>query len=345
MPIEPVSAALIGGGALLLLLRGKGQDAPVPPPSGAPPKVDPCGPEALQSVIASAAAGAGTGAAGGPQSAGASAGVGVLLNPATIQCAPNLITKAFKDLCGKADRAAADLKRKGFEMPKQYNSWSCEQRLAFIAALTTGAGLPVVAVLVAGNLAIQTTEGAKRGLRRAEAAVGAVSKRMRLPVPKFADDLLKSGGSAVEDVKRGAKKYAKKVGLGGTGEIAMAQRRQDVDFGYLGNFGVIASGTGTQSRGNFGYVGRVPQYVTQETKKSSGVSQETKTGLINAGASIIGDVLGAFLPKRSSVSPSAPAPAPTTVVVQGGSSLPSWALPVIGLGLVGVLVFSMSKRR
>lgn len=322
---EPATLLIVGGAALIAFMR-KGGETVVQQAQNIAQQACPPG-QVEEAVINNAAAGGTTGAPAGPYGAavGAAAGAGLAF---ASQCGQQAIKDALGRACKKADAVVAKIRSTGLvKIPSGYYGWSCEQRLAFIAAavgpgwvMAIGGGGLLVTAAVAEKLANEF----KRNLKKAEAVLGTVSRRLGIPPPpKFADDILKDAARAAQNVVSNAtdavSDAAKKLnpfgGLAATG--AVMHNRMDVDFGYLGNFGQLATGSGTQARGTFDV-----------------------NAAVQAGAGLLSSVFG-----RRTSTVSAPA-APATVVVQsgGGSGLPSWALPV-GLGVAAIGVIALVARK
>ena len=235
-------------------------------------------------------------------------------------------------LCANADRVYAKLKAAGADTPStsKWNGLSCDQKMAFIAAL----GPYGVPMLVAGALVSGFVSNAAGEFKRYG---GAAAKSLGSAAKSFSDSVTSSASSAASSV-------AKSVGLGAMPEAAHkgATMRQimDVDFGYLGNFGAISGGGGRQVRGNFGGLGATapsttPTYASYIDSITAAVQQATtsyKTVTAKPAAK-------APSPAQASYAPAPRASAPAS------AGLPSWVLPAVGLGLVGALAFSMSRRR
>lgn len=161
---EPVSltigAGLLAAGATSLwaMLKGGAESAYQPIQELAKG----CSQQQAEAALARAAAsGAATGAStGNPYAAGASAGIAVL--PDILQCGPALINKAKKALCKKADRVASQLKAKGAKIPKAWGSFSCDEKIAWIAALGPTGVAQVLAGQLIGKFATDAADEVKK---------------------------------------------------------------------------------------------------------------------------------------------------------------------------------------
>lgn len=162
----PVMQAQLGpaaalGAIWLLLSGGSGKN-----------KVDPCSSDAIQQSLAQGAkgavGGAATGAAVGPWGAAAAGGLqGILGASAAIGCGIQQIQAAKDKLCKNAASVAAQMRDKGFSLPLGFDSWSCDQQMAFIAALGPF-GIPM---LLAGALVNGAINGLAEELQKTEQAL------------------------------------------------------------------------------------------------------------------------------------------------------------------------------
>jgi hypothetical protein len=153
-------AGIVGLGAFLF---ATGAFAAEPAVSPMPlPMEDPCGAEALQRVLANGAAGAGAGVAAGGAGAAVGAGAGIALSPQVLQCGLPAINKAKAALCKKADQVVKQLRAKGGAVPKEYDRWSCDQKIAFVAALGPEGVAMVLAGALAGKWATATANEIKK---------------------------------------------------------------------------------------------------------------------------------------------------------------------------------------
>ena len=165
------------------------------------PGESPCGSAALQRAIAGAAAGGATGAAAGPYGAGA--GAGIAIAPGLLQCGPDKFNKAKKFLCANADKVVAKLKAKGAKIPKQWKKFSCDEKIAWVAALgPTG----ITMVLAGALLGKFSTDAVNETKRFAEFAAKTAGK-----YGNAAKDAAKDFGGSVSDA---GKSVAKSIGIG-----------------------------------------------------------------------------------------------------------------------------------
>ena len=245
-------------------------------------------------------------------------------------------------LCKNADKLYAKLKAKGAALPKQskWDGLSCDQKLAFIVALGPyGASMLVAGALVGGFATDAAKEFQKYG-KDAAKKLGSAGK-------DFSD--------AVSNVTSGVTVSVPKVrnpfgGLGcETGDVAMRLGQQDVDFGYLGNFGVVASGSGTQRRGDFAGLGYGPMGVPMGATAPPPASYNYAAGIDKAieaakqAAALAKALKGKSKPSGQTVSPAQASYVPPRT---GGGGLPSWAIPVgVGVFALGAVAFFASKRR
>ena len=249
-------------------------------------------------------------------------------------------------LCKNADKLYAKLKAKGAALPKQskWDGLSCDQKLAFIVALGPyGASMLVAGALVGGFATDAAKEFQKYG-KDAAKKLGSAGK-------DFSD--------AVSNVTSGVTVSVPKVrnpfgGLGcETGDVAMRLGQQDVDFGYLGNFGVVASGSGTQRRGDFAGLGYGPMGAPGVPAPPPPMSAAPAPSYMSyvdqaiAAAKKAEELRKALRGSKPSGKTSSPAQAQYAPPRQGGgSALPSWALPVgVGVIALGAIALFASKRR
>lgn len=189
-----------GGGALYVLSRNKQTfDAPRAPGE--------CDPAVIQAALAqtatNTAGGAAQGSAAGPYGAGAGAGIGAALsvaaNPNLAKCGIAAFNKAKANLCVKADVIVTKLRAKGAAIPKAYYGYSCDQKIAFAAAVL-GAGPAGVGALVAGTLTASLAVRSGKELSHLTNAAGNYAARVtagaKLPKIKFP----KLFGLGVEEV-------------------------------------------------------------------------------------------------------------------------------------------------
>ncbi|MDO8681287.1 MAG: hypothetical protein Q7R30_22435 [Acidobacteriota bacterium] len=242
-------------------------------------------------------------------------------------------------LCRNADKVYAKLKEKGAELPSQskWDGLSCDQKMGFIAALGPyGTALLLAGALVGGFVTGAAAETAKYAKAAAKSiGVSGAAK-------SFADAV--SGATSGVHVSVGGKKLfgLRLNGIANPQEMPAMRPTMDVDFGYLGNFGSVRTGGGSQTRGNLGGLGGPagPGSGTGETSWSSYLPS-------------FDQALKAYttVTAKPTTAPRAPSPISVTsgggrVAPQAGAALPSWALPAAGLLAVGGLVYVLvSKRR
>lgn len=194
-------AVAIGGAGVLAyaLSRGKQGFAPATPlPAG-----NPCSSkrmkERLATLAASGVQGAATGASVAPTGAGVGVGAGAglltaaLSDPNLAKCGAGRIKAAIQDTCRHADKAVREMRKKGVYVPRDYDRWSCEQRIAYAAAALTPSGLILGYGVSAGQATIDEAQ------RAADKAAKAVSH------------------AASE-----AKKLGKKIGIGGLEDMPLS---------------------------------------------------------------------------------------------------------------------------
>ena len=92
------------------------------------------------------------------------------------------LNKARNIACGKIDSVIAQLRAKGAKVPKM-TGWSCDQKIAFVAALGPYGIATVVAGALVGQLATNTAHEVARNIDRATDAVKDISKRLGLKIP------------------------------------------------------------------------------------------------------------------------------------------------------------------
>lgn len=147
--MEPVTLAL-GAAAAWLLLGGSKPATSTPAP--APPKDDPCSPEKVEAVVVGAVQGGVQGASvGGAYGAGAGAALPVLTSRSSLACGQKKINEAKARLCKKADAVAHKLEARfgSSVVPKRWDKFSCDEKIAWVAAL----GPLGTSALLAGTLA------------------------------------------------------------------------------------------------------------------------------------------------------------------------------------------------
>lgn len=174
-----LAIAAIGGGALYLATR-KQQTGPVPVPQ----VPDECSHENIQAALAATAAqtagGAATGAAAGGVGAGIGAGVGaglsVAANPSLAKCGLAAFNKAKQTLCTKADMVVSQIRARGGAVPAEYNRWSCDQKIAFVAALGPAGVAALLAGALVGRLATDTVNEVKRAVGNVQNAASSNAK-------------------------------------------------------------------------------------------------------------------------------------------------------------------------
>lgn len=191
--MDPITV-FVGGAALLYLLGGgKGDSSPNPPPQ------DPCSPERAAEIIMSGVAGGMQGSQLGPKGAAAGAAAGVVgsLRPNDLACSKQAINAAKARLCANADRVASKLRAKygATVIPSKWDKFSCDEKLAWLAAL----GPQGVAAVIAGQL------------------VGNAWNASREEVERWADhasDIVGDSASGARDTVEGwGKKAGKALGL------------------------------------------------------------------------------------------------------------------------------------
>lgn len=197
--MEPLT--LIAGAALVAWVVARGSAPALPSLPAAPP--DPCAAfDFERAALEGAVQGSATGLAGGPKGAAAGAVSGSLL-PLMSQCGRDRIAeelnKAKKAVCAKADKVLRQVNAR----PPGWSSWSCDQRLAYVAVLVSSpAGALVGAAILAGNASASAAK-----------AIKAEADRLRDTATKAAEDF----GQAAEDLAEGAgdavKSGAKKLGI------------------------------------------------------------------------------------------------------------------------------------
>lgn len=376
---EPGTLLIVGGGALALWKAFSKGDEGTPPP-GPPPTQ--CNNERMQQTILAAAQtgvlGAQTGAPAGGAGAGIGAGVGAGLAtlPGLIECGPDKISAAFKDVCAKAVAAKRQLQEQGVPIPAEWNHWSCEQRLAFMAAFPG-----ILPSLLAGHLVGQwATKGAdlfKAGFSSAEAAVaragGHISNESRKAVNKALDNITSGAQHAADQLNPfkgigcssderfgcpperanvttlmafdGAAFYGN-TPVGSLGGVSLSSpggnmHRQDVDFGFLGRApghrgGFNGFGAATPVSNTF--YGNWGQQQPMQEVSTGGTPRGSAFDLNKALDTGAGLLNNLFgRPQESSGAGG------TTVVVSGGT--PAWVLPAAGLLVVGGLAYILLKKR
>lgn len=207
--VLPIIGALTGGkllaiagvGAGAYILTRRGQQLP----QGDQPiqKQNPCHGALLeQQLAASAAQTAAGGASAGAGGAAAGAGISLISNPKLVGCGLSAINRAKANLCRKADRVVAQIRGRGGVVPKGYDSLSCDQKVAFVAALGATAGLGLAVVLggsLVGGLASASGQELTRLADRAKGSVRGFENAV---------------SSTIENIGDTASNLAKKIGLG-----------------------------------------------------------------------------------------------------------------------------------
>lgn len=96
------------------------------------------------------------------------------------------LKKAIKGLgqvaCKHIDRTIQQLRSKGAKVPKM-DGWSCDQKIAFVAALGPYGIATVLAGALAGKLATDTVKEVGRNLAAAQNAVQAISAKLGVKMP------------------------------------------------------------------------------------------------------------------------------------------------------------------
>lgn len=183
-----VGAGVVAAGAAVWALFGGKQTSG----SSGQPIMPGCGEREVTGVVVGSAANAAAGAAAGPYGAAAGAATGVLLNPDTLRCGTQMINKVKKQICARADKTAAEIRKKGGYIPKEFSKLSCDQKIAFIAAL----GPYMLPVLLGTALASGVGKAGAQALRAASAKtcaradkVAADLARRGAKIPKAWDDM------------------------------------------------------------------------------------------------------------------------------------------------------------
>ena len=126
--------------------------------------------------------------------------------PAVVQYLVNRLYAEMQKLknraCKEIDRTLRTIRKHGHEIPYM-DGWSCDQKVAYVVGL----GVPGILLLETAKLGewVVTHPEIRRNLRKAEDAVRDLSKRLRIPHPKF--EFPKVGGTAA--------KLGRKIGIGG----------------------------------------------------------------------------------------------------------------------------------
>lgn len=106
------------------------------------------------------------------------------------------IHKQMLGVCGNIDKVIAALKAKGAPIPNM-SGWSCDQKVAFVAALSPGGIAVLLAGALVGALAVNTVSIVKNSLSQASKAVSDISKKLGVKVPDLS--IPKVGGTT-EDI-------------------------------------------------------------------------------------------------------------------------------------------------
>lgn len=243
---------------------------------------------------------------------------------------------AFRnELCDNANKVYAKLKANGASVPKRstWDSYSCDQKIGFIAALGPyGSAMLAAGALVGGWVSNTTGEwkkfnaygygAAAKGTGWLEAAAGTVGDAAGDAWEATGGQLLGVSGSSLQGISLG-----RNASNGGSMRGTM-----DVDFGFLGK----APGR----RGSFGGLG-YGAYAAHGAAMTPAASAPASgpgfwSSLLNAGTTVA--TAAVTKPAKGSSS----APVGTVTFVQQPGSLPSWALPVGGLlaaGAIGYFLF------
>lgn len=252
------------------------------------------------------------------------------------------VRKRMAELCRNADTVYAKMKSAGAALPSQskWNDLSCEQKLAFITALG-----PYGAAMLAGGVLLGGWTRDAAG--EAKKYVASAAKSLGSSAKSFADSAKNALSSTADKLNPFNGVPGDVVQVSGA-EPAYQENRMrpvmDVDFGQL-SFGAVSSPGGTQRRSlnGFGGLGATPAQQERASAVNQWLSTFDPAALINAAT--------------NAYSATRPAPqqrpaAPSPIIVQQGpaqsapsAGMPSWVLPMVGLGLVGALAFSMSRRR
>lgn len=189
----PAGKALIVGGAAagayLFSKRGKVNVAPQAPQA----PVNPCDSAAIQKALVAGVQGAAAGGQAGVYGAGVGGTIGLALNPVTLTCGPQAINRAKAQLCKQADKFVSQLRANNVAIPKNWNTLSCDQKLAFVAAATTPLGLALGTVLLGAGVTLKLS-------KEAIADVNKVTTHVAEQIGNAAKDVEDAGQHAINQV-------------------------------------------------------------------------------------------------------------------------------------------------
>lgn len=187
--MEPVTLVVLGGLAAVALFGGAkvaANAAPVLPP------LDPCAGYNFEAAVldATAAGAITTGATtASPYGAGAGAALGaaqVVLSGCGKEKFAKELKKASAAVCAKANRILGTLNAK----PKDWDKWSCDQRLAYVVA----AGPLLGQAVLAGNVAASAFKATQNEVKRLDKNASKAAEK----VGDAAKDLADSVGDGVK---------------------------------------------------------------------------------------------------------------------------------------------------
>lgn len=170
--VTKILALGLAGGALYVFTRPKMQQTSSQ--VSEVPKANPCSPEAVKAMVAAAAANTAQGAATGAPAGGAGAGAGAALgfgmaaaaNPNLLKCGLGAFNDAKAKLCTNAKKVVQLIRAKGGHVPGSFDALSCDQKIAFVAALAPFGAL-AIPMLVGGVLVGSLVGASANELNRA----------------------------------------------------------------------------------------------------------------------------------------------------------------------------------
>ena len=120
-----------------------------------------------------------------------------------------------KEGCRAVNNAIAQLRRAGANVPTM-SGWSCDQKIAFVAALGPAGVTLIITGALTGRLATDTANEVRRLSGRAEDAVRAVSNSLGIKIPDFLIPSL-DPTKPLTDVANEAQRFGRRIGLSGLG--------------------------------------------------------------------------------------------------------------------------------
>lgn len=130
--------------------------------------------------------------------------LGAIISPGAVNLVNWIVSELKKQIrkmgqivCGHIDYVVSRLRSQGAKLPKSIDSWSCDQKVAFVAAMTPWGVAAVLTGALTGALATNTAAEVERNLEKAKNAVKSLSQKLGISVPSF-----EIGGTAGSVIKK-----------------------------------------------------------------------------------------------------------------------------------------------